>query len=674
MTALDGVPEVARRSVRRGRGTHATRSTLIAAVGTLAVALVADRWYAARAAAHARAEVRATAAVHAEALRSSTTRELSLLLALVSFTESRRTRAELDAEFPTFARGVFSEQGLRALQLVEAGRIVHTWPLEGNEAAIGYDLTMHPDARVRADFERARTSEAVTITGPIALVQGGVGLLVRQRIASRPGFPDLAAVILDVPRLVAAAGIPDPTTGLRMELRDRSGRWFSGDREGSAAAPESLAVATPDGDFRLLAAPVEGWAARTAPSQRRWRGGMALLVVLASVIGGLVGRRRDRLEAEMTRSSTALRLVMGQLRMGGWEEDLVSGSIRWNAAMGDLIGPRVSADAAGLAELIDLIDPLDRERFRAALAGARAGRTDEFIEEVRVGGAPHAGGRWLLVVGSVTRGTAGMPTRLTCVMADAGEQRALEERLRHAQRLEALAKLASGVAHDFTDVLSAVLHAATSARERAGGLPESDSASVREDIDHVIATAHRGSRLTEQLFSFSRGWRSDAPPLDVVAGVTELVPTLERLVGSHLRIVHDSPPGPLWVRLDGGQFAQVLINLVVNARDAMPSGGTIRVRARLLDALETARPVDAPPGRWALIEVQDEGTGIPDAVRERIFEPYFTTKTEGRGTGLGLSVVIGIVEAAGGSVTVSTAHAQGTTFHLFLPADPGGPA
>lgn len=678
MAAFDDDPQGSLRGTRGRRGTHATRAALIAAGGALIIAVLADRWYAVRAAARVRSEVRTTAAVRADALRSSTTRELSLLLALVSFTESRRTRAEVDDEFPTFAQGVFSEQGLRALQLVENGRIVNTWPLEGNEAAIGYDLTRHPDPRVRADLARARATRVVTITGPLRLVQGGLGLLVRQRTEARPGLPDLAAVILDVPRLVAGAGIPDPTSGLRMELRDREGFWFAGDPEGSAVAPESLAIATPDGSFLLLAAPVEGWTARAAPPQRRWRSGMALLVFLASLIGWMLGRRRDRLEADATRSSTALRLVMAQSRMGGWEEELATGRVRWNAAIDALIGRPAAAGSAGLSELLDAVDPLDRDRLRATLTRARAGQSDEFVEEVRVGGGPHAGGRWMLVVGNVARDDAGTPTRLTCVMADAGEQRALEERLRHAQRIEALAKLASGVAHDFTEVLRVIIDAAESARARAGALPPTEAASVREDVDHVIATAHRGGRLTEQLHSFSRAPRTDAPApdapaLDVAASVAELMPTLERLLGARVKLVHEAAADLPRVRLDGGQWAQVLMNLVVNARDAMPEGGTIRIRMRSLETTDAARPADAPKGAWVLIEVQDEGTGIPDAVRERIFEPYFTTKVEGRGTGLGLAVVFGIVEAAGGLVTVTTREDEGSTFHVYLPPYPGAP-
>jgi signal transduction histidine kinase len=654
------------RGTARRRGTYAVRGAIVAFVGALIAAISLDRWHTARELADARAEVREAATVRADALRSSTTRELSLLLALVSFTESRRTRAELDAEFPTFAQGVFSERGLRALQLVEGGRIVSTWPIEGNEPAMGFDLRQHPDPRVRVDLERALTSTVVTITGPVRLVQGGLGLLVRKALQPRAGFPQLAAVILDVDRLVRSAGIPDATSGLWLELRDRDGSWFAGDPDGRAKDPEVISILTADGNFQLRAAPTEGWASLMEAEQRSWRRGATVLVLVAGLFGWLLGRRRDRLESEVSRSSTALRLVMRENRMGGWEEELTSGEVKWSPTLDAMIGRPAGDGQTGVAALLGAVDPLDRQRLGEMLVKARTGEVDEFVEEVRLGGGGGVG-RWMLIVASVARDHDGRPKRLNCALAEAGEQRALEERLRHSQRLEALAKLASGVATDFDDLISAIVRHAERARERTAELPAEEAEIVLEDIDHVIATARRGSRLTDQLFSFSRGPLTETPALDVAASVAELVPTLERLLAGRARLQHESAPDVPRVLVDSGQFAQVLMNLVVNARDAMPEGGTVLVRTSFLDSVAATRPSDAPPGRWVLVEVQDEGTGIPASVRDRIFEPYFTTKPEGRGTGLGLSVVFGIIEAAGGTVTVSTEERRGSTFHVFLP-------
>ncbi len=174
-----GAPGAARRD------THATRTALIAAALALVVVFGADRWASARAEARARAEVREVMLPRVDALRSAAIRGVSLLSALVSFTDSRRDRAQFDSEFPTFARGVFAERGLRALQFIEDGRIVVVWPTPGNEAAVGYDLAQHPDPRVRVDLASAMMSSAVTFTGPVDLVQGGLGVLVRQRLRDR---------------------------------------------------------------------------------------------------------------------------------------------------------------------------------------------------------------------------------------------------------------------------------------------------------------------------------------------------------------------------------------------------------------------------------------------------------------------------------------------------------
>jgi signal transduction histidine kinase len=645
------------------RDTHATRTALVAAAIALLVVFGADRWAAARAEARARAEVRAEMLPRVDALRSAAIRGVSLLSALVSFTESRRDRAQFDAEFPTFAQGVFAERGLRALQFIERGRIVVVWPLPGNEAALGFDLTRHPDSLVRADLVRSMASTTVTFTGPVELVQGGLGVLVRQRVRERPGFPELASVVLDVNGLLAAAGIPDTTGALALEVMGRTG-WIAGDPAGSAVAPETLAVGT-GASFAVLAAPAAGWAAATAPARRVVRIVLALVVLAAALVGWLIGRRRDRLEGEMRRSSTALRLVMSANRLGGWEEEVRSGRVRWNPTMDDLLGGMRAGAPSGVERLLGALEPVDAARLRASMERARAGGAEEFLEEVRLrvaGGQP----RWMLVLGGLVRDADARPARLVGVVADASEQRALEERVRHSQRLEALAKLAGGVAHDFNNLLGAIVGYAEFARARAAELPAADAEILNADIDQLVTNADRGARLTEQLSTFSRRSDAERGPLDVSAAAAELTPTLERLLAGRARLERDLAPGLPRVLMDAEQFAQVLINLVVNARDAMPETGTIRVRTSLL-ADAAARASDLPPGRWISVEVEDEGTGIPGNVRARIFEPYFTTKPIGSGTGLGLSVVHGIVDASGGSVVVRSVEGAGTTFLVLLP-------
>ncbi len=633
----------------------------------VAVAIPVDRWVARSRAEAARARVRALMAPYADAIEGAVARRMGLLAGLRSFADSRRTRRALDEEFPVFAAGTRSAaSGVRAIQLVERGRIVATYPLEGNEAALGYDLTRDPRPEIGGDVRRALESGRVTVTGPVQLVQGGVGLLVRQRLTPRPGYPELGAIILDIPVLVAEAGLPDTTSGLRMELLDRSGTWFGGDPPGSTVAPESVAVSVADGDWRLLGSPAGGWEAMTQDWQRPLRAMALMIIVAAGLLGYVLGARQDRLREEAQAAATRLDYALQAGGMGVWEYDVVTGRTSWNAGAAAILGFRAEDEPDPIARIFARMHPDDRERMSRAMTEARDGLRGGYLEEFRQP-MPDGGVRWLLLIAEVQRDEAGVPTRLFGVVSDTTARRQLVDKLRNVQRLEAVGRLAGGVAHDFNNLLTAITGFAELARDRAAELPPEAAAAVAEDLRQVVATADRGAALTQQLLAFSR--RAPAAPrrVELPAAIRELEPMLRRLAGEGIDIATDLSPGTPAVYFDPNRLTQVLLNLVVNARDAMPGGGTVTVRAYALDARAPQRAPDAPRGTWACLEVRDHGVGMSPAVRQRIFEPYFTTKEFGRGTGLGLAVVYGAVESAGGSITVETAEGVGTTFRIYLP-------
>ncbi len=254
---------------------------------------------------------------------------------------------------------------------------------------------------------------------------------------------------------------------------------------------------------------------------------------------------------------------------------------------------------------------------------------------------------------------------------ETAERRRLEERLRHAQRLEAVGTLAGGVAHDFNNLLTAVKGYASAALEELR--PEDP---VHADVEEIKRAADRGAELVRQLLAFSRKQVLKPRVLDLdeaVAGVDKL---LRRLAGEQqtLEVV---PGGGTWrVRVDPGQLEQVLVNLVVNARDATPPGGRITISSDevALDEAAARRWPDGLPGRFVRLSVSDTGAGMDEATLAHIFEPFFTTKERGRGTGLGLSTVYGIVNQSHGFVAVTSAPGAGTRFDVFLPAEPEGAA
>ncbi len=649
MTQLTGADASGPRAPWAWRGSHAQRATLLALALATIGAFVADRWYGAQLEERARIEVRAAAAIRGEALVRASRREAGRLAAIASFTASRSSRAQLDAEFRTFVDGVLSGRGSRALQLIEGGRVVASWPQDP-----------------AGTLEDAAAPGDETLIGPVKLPQGGLALIVRQRLVPRRGFPDAAAIVLDVDDLVSSAGIPDSSSRMVFELYDRAGAWFGGDPLGSAVAPETLTVIDNDGEFRMLAAPRKGWAASGARWRYSVRGVLFLSVIALALLAWLLGRQRDDLEAEVRRSGTALELVMRTGRMGGWEEDLATHRVTWNENIDAIIGRPPDSAEAGVDRLAAAIDPADRPRLAAALARARGPDAAGFLEEVRVkasGGEP----RWVLVLGDVARDRAGRPMRIVGVVADATERHALQARLRHAQRLEALGKLAGGVAHDFNNLLTAIGAFGELALARAADLPPAAAPVVQADLEQVIASARRGAALTQQLLTFSRSREGIRAPVDLGAAIRELLPTLGQLCANGVRIDPVLAPALPLVSVDAGQFAQVLTNLVVNAADAMPSGGTVQVRTALVTDDAAPRPAGSAPARWVLVEVADEGTGMSAEVRERIFEPYYTTKPMGRGTGLGLAVVYGIVESAGGTIAVHSVEGEGTTFRVLFP-------
>ncbi len=246
------------------------------------------------------------------------------------------------------------------------------------------------------------------------------------------------------------------------------------------------------------------------------------------------------------------------------------------------------------------------------------------------------------------------------------EKQALQAQLLQASKLEAMGTLAGGIAHDFNNLLTAIQGNATLAK---ASISVSDP--VYEDINEIELACKRASRLTRQLLMFSRKQPTEPVPININAAVNELLEMLERLIGENIAIVL-SPAPDLWTtNADQGNIEQVIINLVVNARDAMPYGGTITIETKnvTLQEINYEDTPDAYPGEFVCLSVIDTGKGMDETILRRIFEPFFSTKQAGRGTGLGLAVVDSAVKVHGGWIEVQSQVDQGSTFSIYLPAD-----
>jgi two-component system cell cycle sensor histidine kinase/response regulator CckA len=253
---------------------------------------------------------------------------------------------------------------------------------------------------------------------------------------------------------------------------------------------------------------------------------------------------------------------------------------------------------------------------------------------------------------------------ITAAKEAAERQRELQERTNQAQRMESLGKLAGGVAHDFNNILAIIANYTDFAIEASTGNPD-----VEADLTQVRTATQRAGNLTRQLLTFTRADAIQPQNIDLNVAVAEVNGMLERTIGQHITLITKPSPKPLTVHADPGQLQQVLLNLAINARDAMPEGGTLvlEVNTATLDGDELDMQPPLGAGTYARLLVSDTGTGISAEVAEHIFEPFYTTKPRGKGTGLGLATVYGIITEAGGSINLYSESGIGTTFRLYLP-------
>jgi two-component system cell cycle sensor histidine kinase/response regulator CckA len=334
----------------------------------------------------------------------------------------------------------------------------------------------------------------------------------------------------------------------------------------------------------------------------------------------------------------------------------LDGRVRlWNAAAERLFG-WTAAEVVGrrlpiLPEEAAALEAALHEGRSVTGAPARRPTRDGRTVEVSLSRAP-------------LRGPGGAMTGVVEILLDASDQRRLEEQLVQARKMEAVGRLAGGIAHDFNNVLAVIQGFAWISHS---GLVPADP--MREDLDQVLRAVDRAVGLTRQLLAFSRKQVFHLEVIDVNALVTDVQKMLNRVIGEDVELQTRLSPTAGRVRADAGQLEQVLLNLAVNARDAMPRGGVLNIETShvFVDEDDGQLRLELEPGEYVMIAVSDTGVGMDRPTMDHIFEPFFTTKEMGRGTGLGLSTVYGIVKQSRGHITVDSRPGVGTTFRIYLP-------
>lgn len=351
-----------------------------------------------------------------------------------------------------------------------------------------------------------------------------------------------------------------------------------------------------------------------------------------------------------------------------YDWDVASNRFEWNEGMVSLFGYPAEEVGTTIEWIVGLLHPEDTERVMGTFysvfekgggtnwkAGYRLRRKD--------GKYSDAEGRAYII-----RAADGSPKRVIGAISDRTQQQSLETQLRQAHKMEAIGRLAGGIAHDFNNILTVIR---MSSEFLLADMPESDER--RQDAQEIMKASDRASRLTRQLLAFSRHQVLNPRLLSLNEIISGLDGMVRRVVPENIEVTTELDPALIQVRADAGQMEQVILNLVINAGDAMPNGGRLAIRTSNteVDASFAAAHLDVQAGHYVCVTVSDTGFGMDHDTASRIFEPFFTTKSLGKGTGLGLSTVHGIVTQSGGKIWVYSEPGLGTTFKIYLPKGEG---
>ncbi len=369
---------------------------------------------------------------------------------------------------------------------------------------------------------------------------------------------------------------------------------------------------------------------------------------------------RNAISRALRRTEERFRFALEASGVGIWDMNYVTGELSWS----DILAAQYGATPGSVKSFESFLGYVHEDDLPKLLdvlsEGAKSGEDFKLAHRI-----VWADGtiRWLISGGRIHRDADGKPTRAIGISLDVTERRMLEDQLQQGQKMEAIGRLASGVAHDFNNLLTVILGFSDMLAGEI--LPESPQG---RDLAEIVKASHRAAGLTGQLLAFSRQQVMQTVSIDLNKLIGDMSGMLERLIGEKIDISHklqfDLPP----VSGDRGQIEQVIMNLVVNARDAMPDGGTVRIETEIVEIKKTTFPGETvEAGPFVVMAIRDTGSGMTQETQRRLFEPFYTTKESGKGTGLGLSTTYGIVKQSKGHISVSSELGKGTMFNVYLP-------
>ena len=347
--------------------------------------------------------------------------------------------------------------------------------------------------------------------------------------------------------------------------------------------------------------------------------------------------------------------------------NILLGELRWPEGFARLLGYEPGTEANSLAFWQKQIHPDDRANVTRSIRDALAGNTEHWSGEYRFA---RADGSYadILERAFIVRGSDGAAERFVGSLMDITARKQLQDQLCRSQKMEAFGQLAGGVAHDFNNFLTTILGYSDLLLHGSGLKP-----ALASQVNEIRSAAGRASALTSQLLAFSRKHALVPRVIEVNSMITNLERSLLRLLGENFSVSCDLLPGgeAAHIRVDSGEISQVILNLAVNSRDAMPNGGELSIKTRVVTLAEHAETLSGcdglAAGSYVAITVADNGCGFSDEAKQHLFEPFFTTKDQGRGSGLGLATSYGIVRQSGGQLAVESEPGLGSAVTIYLP-------
>jgi len=382
-----------------------------------------------------------------------------------------------------------------------------------------------------------------------------------------------------------------------------------------------------------------------------------------SILSSSFNNTAERLEnllRSLQKSEESLKRAQQIAHLGNWDWDIERNELFWSDEVYRIFGI-AEKESLTYESFIEYIHPEERESVKKAIEDAINRKKPYSIDHRII--RPDGVERIVHEEGEVFFDNSGNPLRMSGTVQDITDYKKLEEQLIQAQKMEAVGQLAGGIAHDFNNLLTAIIGYASIILE---DLKEDDPVAVR--VNHILGAAEKASNLVQNLLTFSRKQISNPRPVDLNEIIKNILNLLKRLVKEDIEFKSELS-GELIIMADSGQIEQILMNLVTNARDAMPEGGVITIETGkiMIDDLFIRTHGFGQVGEYALLSISDTGTGMDDKTKEKIFEPFFTTKETGKGTGLGMAMVYSIVKQHNGYINLYSELYKGTTFKIYFP-------